>query len=61
VKRLGLPPSPELVTFGLSAKEKEMKRTEIIKEGDVLKDEFVIKAMSDCIKAREIVEKNLDN
>ncbi|GKC88516.1 hypothetical protein Tco_1149165 [Tanacetum coccineum] len=31
-KRLGLPPPPELVTFGLTAKEKKRKRTGLIKE-----------------------------
>ncbi|GJU63058.1 hypothetical protein Tco_1244893 [Tanacetum coccineum] len=31
-KRLGLPPPPELATFGLTAKEKKMKRAEFIKE-----------------------------
>ncbi|GJX86665.1 hypothetical protein Tco_0337439 [Tanacetum coccineum] len=31
-KRLGLPPPPELATFGLTAEDKKRKRSEIIKE-----------------------------
>ncbi|GKA28783.1 hypothetical protein Tco_0715028 [Tanacetum coccineum] len=31
-KRVGLPPPPELATFGLTAEEKKRKRTELIKE-----------------------------
>nr|GEU86583.1 retrovirus-related Pol polyprotein from transposon TNT 1-94 [Tanacetum cinerariifolium] len=36
--RLGLPPPPELATFGLSAEEKKRKRTELIKEVFVTKN-----------------------
>ncbi|GJZ52596.1 hypothetical protein Tco_0607111 [Tanacetum coccineum] len=137
-KRLGLPPSPELATFGLTAEEKKRKRTELIKEVFITEDvivagmdrnlippsgvmpiqgpvinepksgiffmngnmdisfqrenefhltpttelirlqkqikvdseiaremfsrmNYLIKARSDCIKAKEIIEKNLDN
>ncbi|GJY89986.1 retrovirus-related pol polyprotein from transposon TNT 1-94 [Tanacetum coccineum] len=37
-KRLGLPPLPELATFGLTAEEKKRKRTEFIKEMFVTED-----------------------
>ncbi|GJW04089.1 chitinase II [Tanacetum coccineum] len=37
-KRLGLPPPPELATFGLTAKEKKRKRAEVIKEVFVTED-----------------------
>ncbi|GJX48581.1 hypothetical protein Tco_0273771 [Tanacetum coccineum] len=37
-KRLGLPPLPELATFGLTAEEKKRKRTEFLKEMFVTKD-----------------------
>nr|GEW90362.1 hypothetical protein [Tanacetum cinerariifolium] len=101
-KRLGLLLPPELATFVLTAKKKEMKRTELIKEVFVTENIWVDgmdmnlipslgimpiqglvinehesgiffmnrntdigiqreKARSDCIKTREIVEKNLDN
>ncbi|GJZ47754.1 hypothetical protein Tco_0601586, partial [Tanacetum coccineum] len=36
--RLGLPPSPELATFGLTTEEKKRKRAEVIKEFFVTKD-----------------------
>ncbi|GJR55107.1 retrovirus-related pol polyprotein from transposon TNT 1-94 [Tanacetum coccineum] len=36
-KRLGLPPPPELATFGLTAEEKKRKRDEVIKEVFVTK------------------------
>nr|GEW76043.1 hypothetical protein [Tanacetum cinerariifolium] len=38
VKRLGLPPSPELATFGLTAENKKRKRTELIKEVFITKN-----------------------
>nr|GEU39404.1 ulp1 protease family, C-terminal catalytic domain-containing protein [Tanacetum cinerariifolium] len=31
-KKLGLPPSPELATFGMTAEDKKKKRTELLKE-----------------------------
>ncbi|GJR76450.1 hypothetical protein Tco_0088815, partial [Tanacetum coccineum] len=37
-KRLGLPPPLELATFGLTTKEKKMKRIEFIKEMFVTED-----------------------
>nr|GEU98858.1 retrovirus-related Pol polyprotein from transposon TNT 1-94 [Tanacetum cinerariifolium] len=37
-KRLGLPPSPELATFGLTVEEKKRKRTEFLKEMFVTED-----------------------
>ncbi|GKC05500.1 hypothetical protein Tco_0997110 [Tanacetum coccineum] len=37
-KRLGLPPPPELATFGLTAEEKKRKRAEFIKEMFVTED-----------------------
>ncbi|GJS59942.1 retrovirus-related pol polyprotein from transposon TNT 1-94 [Tanacetum coccineum] len=37
-KRLGLPPPPELATFGLTAEEKKRKRAEYIKEMFVTED-----------------------
>ncbi|GKB07764.1 hypothetical protein Tco_0836048 [Tanacetum coccineum] len=37
-KRLGLPPPPELATFGLTAEEKKRKRTEFLKEMFVTED-----------------------
>ncbi|GJY37247.1 hypothetical protein Tco_0422625 [Tanacetum coccineum] len=37
-KRLGLPPPPELATFGLTAEEKKRKRTEFFKEVFVTED-----------------------
>ncbi|GJU89153.1 hypothetical protein Tco_1301576 [Tanacetum coccineum] len=37
-KRLGLPPPPELATFGLTAEEKKRKRLEFIKEVFVTED-----------------------
>ncbi|GJY06952.1 hypothetical protein Tco_0374006 [Tanacetum coccineum] len=37
-KRLGLPPPPELATFGLTAEENKRKRAEFIKEMFVTKD-----------------------
>nr|GEV51079.1 hypothetical protein [Tanacetum cinerariifolium] len=40
-KRLGLSPPPELATFGLTAEEKEMKMTELIKEVFVTENVWV--------------------
>ncbi|GKE27527.1 hypothetical protein Tco_1442911, partial [Tanacetum coccineum] len=37
-KRLGLPPPPELATFGLNAEENKMKRSEFLREVFVTKD-----------------------
>ncbi|GKC19927.1 hypothetical protein Tco_1022077 [Tanacetum coccineum] len=37
-KKLGPPPPPALVTFGMTAEEKKMKRTQFLKEAFVTKD-----------------------
>nr|GEX98943.1 nodal modulator 1 [Tanacetum cinerariifolium] len=37
-KRLGLPPSPKLVNFGLTAEEKKIKRAEFVKEVFITED-----------------------
>ncbi|GJY76304.1 hypothetical protein Tco_0481420 [Tanacetum coccineum] len=76
-KKLGLPPPPALATFRMTAEQKKRKRAEFLKEliriqnqikvDSEIADEmfrkmiYVIEARNDCIKARETVEKNLDN
>ncbi|GJX65799.1 hypothetical protein Tco_0300142 [Tanacetum coccineum] len=54
-KRLGLPPPPELVTFGLTAEEKKRKRVEFIKEMFVTKDVRVDGMNRNLIPPPEVV------
>ncbi|GKB38243.1 putative reverse transcriptase domain-containing protein [Tanacetum coccineum] len=61
-KKLGLPPSPALATFRMTAEDKKRKRSEILKERSTpeadeifRKLELTIEARDDVVQARDIV------